>query len=157
MRDEDIFDRIVSVSWLRWFKPIYYRCREMWLYALFGLGTVLINMFVYSLFTEYIDLGVLIANAIAWIFATLFAFYTNRRWVFVSHATGVFAFFMQLGSFCLGRFMTLIVEEWMLFFLIEMKGLPNMLVKFFSQIVVIALNYLISKLIVFRRKSNDVD
>ena len=157
MRDEDIFDRIVSVSWLRWFKPIYYRYREMWLYALFGLGTVLINMFVYSLFTEYIDLGVLIANAIAWIFATLFAFYTNRRWVFVSHATGVFAFFMQLGSLCLGRFMTLIVEEWMLFFLIEMKGLPNMLVKFFSQIVVIALNYLISKLIVFRRKGNDVD
>ena len=49
------------------------------------------------------------------------------------------------------------MEEWMLFFLIEMKGLPNMLVKFFSQIVVIALNYLISKLIVFRRNGNDVD
>ena len=52
MRKEDIFDRVVSVSWLGWFRPIYYKYREMWLYALFGLGTVLINLFVYSLFTE---------------------------------------------------------------------------------------------------------
>ena len=61
MRKEDIFDRVVSVSWLGWFRPIYYKYREMWLYALFGLGTVLINLFVYSLFTETIDLGVLLA------------------------------------------------------------------------------------------------
>ena len=60
MRKEDIFDRVVSVSWLGWFRPIYYKYREMWLYALFGLGTVLINLFVYSLFTETIDLGVLV-------------------------------------------------------------------------------------------------
>ena len=39
MRKEDIFDRVVSVSWLGWFRPIYYKYREMWLYALFGLGT----------------------------------------------------------------------------------------------------------------------
>ncbi len=152
MREEDIFDRIVSVSWLRWFRPWFYRYRGMWLYALFGLGTVLINMFVYSLYTEWIDLGVLLANAIAWIFATLFAFFTNRRWVFVSHAVGVFAFFLQMGSFCLGRFMTLLVEEAMLYFMVEVQGLPNMIVKFFSQVTVIALNYGISKWIVFRRR-----
>ena len=152
MREEDIFDRIVSVSWLRWFRPIYYRYREMWLYALFGLGTVLINLFVYSLFTEAIDLGVLVANAIAWIFATLFAFYTNRRWVFIYHPTGVYAFFVQLGGFGMGRLFTLGIEECMLFFCIEVYHMPNMIVKFFAQIVVIALNYLISKLFVFRRK-----
>ena len=152
MREEDIFDRIVSVSWLRWFRPIYYRYREMWLYALFGLGTVLINLFVYSLFTEAIDLGVLVANAIAWIFATLFAFYTNRRWVFIYHPTGVYAFFVQLGGFCMGRLFTLGIEECMLFFCIEVYHMPNMIVKFFAQLVVIALNYLISKLFVFRRK-----
>lgn len=99
MRKEDIFDRVVSVSWLGWFRPIYYKYREMWLYALFGLGTVLINLFVYSLFTETIDLGVLVANAIAWIFATLFAFYTNRRWVFIFHPKGVYAFLRSWADF----------------------------------------------------------
>ena len=152
MREEDIFDRIVSVSWLACFKPWYQRYREMWLYALFGLGTFLINFFVYSFFTEIVDFGVLISNAIAWIFATLYAFFTNRRWVFKSHAVGVVAFFLQIGSFCLGRFLTLLVEEWMLFYLIEIRGLHNMTVKFCSQFIVIALNYLISKLIVFRRR-----
>ena len=152
MREEDIFDRIVSVSWLAWFRPWYQRYREMWLYALFGLGTFLINFFVYSFYTEIIDMGVLIANAIAWGVATTFAFFTNRRWVFVSHARGVTAFFLQMGSFFLGRFFTLVVEEWMLYYLIEMRDYHNMMVKFCSQIIVIILNYLVSKLIVFRRR-----
>ncbi len=152
MREEDIFDRVVSVSWLRWFQPYYKRYREMWLYAFFGAGTFLINFFVYSFFTEWIDLGVLIANAIAWIFATLFAFFTNRRWVFVSHAIGIIAFFLQLGSFCMGRLLTLLIEEAMLYFMIERQGFPNMLVKFCSQIIVVILNFIISKWIVFRRR-----
>lgn len=152
MREEDIFDRIMAYSGMRWFRPIYYKYREMWLYALFGLGTVLINLFVYSLFTETIDLGVLVANAIAWVFATLFAFYTNRRWVFVLHPKGVYAFFIQLGGFCTGRLITLGIEELMLFFCIEVYHMPNMIVKLTAQIIVIALNYLISKLIVFRRR-----
>lgn len=152
MREEDIFDRIVSVPWLKWFRPLFYRYREMWLYALFGTGTFLINFFVYSLYTEIINLSILVANAFAWLFATMFAFYTNRRWVFVSHATGVRAFFLQLGSFCTGRFLTLVIEEIMLYYLIEVQQLPNMLIKLFSQIVVIVLNFFISKWIVFRRK-----
>lgn len=152
MREEDIFDRIVSVSWLRWFQPYYKRYREMWLYAFFGTGTFLLNFFVYSLYTEVIGLGILIANAFAWFFATLFAFVTNRTWVFVSHARGLKAFFLQLGSFYMGRLLTLVVEEGMLYVLIELQGLPNMIVKLFSQCVVIVLNYVISKWIVFRRR-----
>ena len=152
MRKEDIFDRIVSVSWLSWFRPIYYKYREMWLYALFGLGTVLINLFVYSLFTEKINLGVLVANAIAWIFATLFAFYTNRRWVVIFHTEGLYAFFVQLSGFCLGRLLTLGIEEFMLYICIEVYHLPNMLIKLIAQVIVIALNYLFSKLVVFRNR-----
>ena len=52
----------------------------------------------------------------------------------------------------MGRLFTLGIEECMLFFCIEVYHMPNMIVKFFAQIVVIALNYLISKLFVFRRK-----
>lgn len=92
------------------------------------------------------------ANAIAWIFATLFAFYTNRRWVFIFHPKGVYAFFVQLGGFCLGRLLTLGIEEMMLYFCIEVYHLPNMLIKMLAQIIVIALNYVFSKLIVFRGK-----
>lgn len=152
MREKDIFDRIVSVSWLRWFQPLYNRYRELWLYALFGLGTVIINLSVYSIFTEGMKVGILISNAIAWVFATLFAFFTNRRWVFISHARGWKAFLLQLGSFCFGRAITLFIEEWALFFFIGILKFPNMLVKTIALVVVIALNYLVSKLIVFRKR-----
>lgn len=157
MRNEDVFDRVVSVWWLGWFRATYYKYREMWLYALMGLGTVLINLFVYSLFTESIDLGVLLANAIAWVGATLFAFVSNRRWVFTFHTTGFYALMVQLGGFCAGRLITLGIEELMLYVCIEICHLPNMLIKFFAQIIVIALNYFFSKLVVFRKPKNDLD
>jgi putative flippase GtrA len=148
----DVFDRLMSYSCFDWFRPFYNRYKEFLLYALFGLGTVLISIGSYALFTEHMDMGILVANAISWVFATLFAFLTNRAWVFTSHVTGAKAFLLQLGSFSLGRFATLLIEEWMLYFFVGVLQLPNMTIKFIAQIVVIALNYLISKLIVFRRK-----
>lgn len=151
-KKKDVFDRLMSYSCFDWFRPYYVKYKEFWLYALFGLVTVLINIGCYALLTEWMSMGILLANAIAWIFATLCAFLTNRTWVFTSHVTGIFAFFVQLGSFCFGRFLTLLIEEWMLYYFAGVLQLPNMTIKFFSQIVVILLNYLISKLVVFRRK-----
>ena len=80
------------------FRPYYNRYKEMLLYAFFGGGTVLINVIVYSVLTETFFWGILVANAVAWLFATLFAFFTNRTWVFASHARGVKAFCLQLGA-----------------------------------------------------------
>ncbi|MBQ2467605.1 MAG: hypothetical protein II506_07550, partial [Lachnospiraceae bacterium] len=52
-----------------------------------------------------------------------------------------------------GRFITLVIEEEMLHVLVLQQGLPNMPIKLLSQIIVIVLNYLISKLLVFRKRS----
>ena len=156
-KDYDGFDRFVDwvydhIPWLRWFKPLYVRYKEFWLYALFGAGTVAVALISYSLFTETLRMEILIGNAISWIFATMFAFLTNRKWVFVSHKKGVLAFFQQMFSFFMGRFVTLILEEWMLMYFVGILGLPNMLIKVLAQFVIIATNYVISKLVVFRRK-----
>lgn len=148
----DIFDRFVARPWMKRLRPYYIRYKEMWLYALVGVGTVGINVGIYTIFTEAAHVGVLYANAVAWVFATLFAFFSNRTWVFRSHATGVRAFWIQLGSFCFGRLLTLLLEEGMLLLFVLRLGLPNMPVKAVAQVTVIASNYIISKLIVFRRK-----
>jgi putative flippase GtrA len=58
-----------------------------------------------------------------------------------------------MGSFFFGRFITLAIEEEMLHVLVLQQGLPNMPIKLLSQIIVIVLNYLISKLLVFRKRS----
>ena len=134
-------------------RPYYLKYKEMLLYMFFGIGTFLIAIYSYMFFTERMGVNVLIGNAISWVFATTFAFLTNRTWVFVNHAKGVKAFFLQMGSFFFGRFITLVIEEEMLHVLVLQQGLPNMPIKLLSQIIVIVLNYLISKLLVFRKRS----
>lgn len=148
----DIFDRLMAKKCMARFRPYYFRYKEMLLYAFFGGGTVLISVGSYALLTEFFLWNILFANALAWVFATLFAFFTNRTWVFVSHAVGVKAFFLQLGSFSFGRFLTLMIEEGMLYFFVGRCNFPNVGVKVVTQVIVIVLNYMISKLIVFRRR-----
>lgn len=151
---DDCFDRFVrwvtKYRYMRWFAPVYARFKEMLLYSLFGLGTVIISIGSYSVFTEYLGIHILQANAISWIGATLFAFFTNRKWVFTSHRKGALAFFQQLGSFSFGRALTLALEEWMLYYFVSVLEFSNIGVKSVAQIVVIATNYFISKVLVFR-------
>lgn len=158
MRKADFFDRmfygmLMKHPKMKVLKPYYVKYKEMLLYTFFGIGTFLIAIYSYMFFTEQLGVNVLIGNAISWVFATTFAFLTNRTWVFVNHAKGWKAFFLQMGSFFFGRFITLVIEEEMLHVLVLQQGLPNMPIKLLSQIIVIVLNYLISKLLVFRKRS----
>lgn len=151
--ENDVFDKIVNWAvkyrTMKWFIPIYARFKEFLLYALMGLGTVLIAIWTYSLFTETLGWHVLYGNALSWVFATLFAFLTNRKWVFTTHETGVKAFFQQMGSFAFGRFLTLLIEEWILYFFVAKLGFPNMAVKWAAQVIVISANYVFGKFFVF--------
>ncbi len=150
---ENPFDRLVRrISHhprFRNFAFTYIQYKEFILYALMGIGTVFISIGLYSVFTELLHWDVLLANAVAWIFATLFAFLSNRQWVFTTHRTGRIAFIEQLCSFSFGRFLTLLLEEGLLYGLVEVAKWPNIPVKLGAQVIVIAANYLISKLFVF--------
>ncbi|MCR5639871.1 MAG: GtrA family protein [Lachnospiraceae bacterium] len=157
-KNKDFFDRMFlrllqKHPHMEGAKTFYLKYKEMLLYSFFGLGTFLIAFYSYMFFSEQVGMQILVANAVSWIFATTFAFITNRTWVFSNHARGVGAFFLQMGSFFLGRFITLVIEEAMLHVLVDQQGLPNMPIKFLSQVIVIILNYLISKLLVFRKRS----
>ena len=81
----------------------------------------------------------------------LFAFLTNKTWVFSSPGQEK-SFLALMLSFYAGRLLTLGVEELLLFVFITWLGFNSMVVKILAQIVVIVLNYVISKLLVFRNK-----
>ena len=116
------------------------------MYGLFGLGTFIVALSTYAFFTETLEWPIALGNAASWIFATAFAFLTNRKWVFPKHRKGFFAFLMQLWSFTGARLLTLVIEEVMLVVLIEILGFPNMTVKLLAQFIVVSL-------IVFRKKA----
>ncbi len=81
----------------------------------------------------------------------MFSFYTNRIWVFQASTNSISGFLKQMVSFYSGRVATLIIEEIILFILITYLQYNSMVVKIIAQVVVVILNYVISKLWVFRK------
>lgn len=94
----------------------------------------------------------LVANIISWILAVLFAYVTNKIWVFNAETSGIYELGIEMFHFFTGRIFTLIVEEIILLVFINKLHFNSILVKVAAQIVVIVLNYVISKLIVFREE-----
>lgn len=122
----------------------------MLLYLFFGGLAFVVSVATYSLFNMALHMNELIANIYSWIITVLFAFFTNRIWVFQSPTEGMGAFFRQMISFYGGRVITLLIEEAILFVFITLLSFSSLGVKIAAQIVVIILNYVISKLLVFR-------
>ena len=116
--------------------------------------TTFINIVVFFIFTEIVTLDELVANVIAWIVAVLFAYITNRIWVFNSHCETKLAFVKEVLAFYGGRVFTLLVEEGILFVFIKLISANALVVKIIAQVVIIVLNYVISKLFVFKKSSD---
>ena len=139
----DIFDKIMHLPGLRVFEPLYKKYKEVLLYLFFGVLTTVVSIGSYAFFNVTLGINELIANVISWVLAVLFAFFTNRIWVFAAPTKTVEEFMKQLVSFAGGRVLTLVF--------ITMLHFNSMLIKFIAQVVVIILNYVISKLLVFRK------
>lgn len=149
---KDIFDKLMSLPGLNIFEPFYKKYKEVLLYLLFGGLTSVVSIIAYAYFNVAMGLNELIANVISWIIAVTFAFVTNRIWVFAVPARTMMDFFGQMLSFYGGRVVTLALEEIILYIFISKLEFPSLLIKIIAQVVVIILNYVISKLIVFRKK-----
>lgn len=119
-------------------------------YLIFGVLTTVINIIVFDLLcstTPY-----LIANVIAWFLSVLFAFVTNKAFVFRSKTKGMKDYLMEALKFFSSRIVTLVIESVILFIFIQCLQWNEMFVKIIAQVLVIVLNYILSKLIVFVKK-----
>lgn len=150
MEKKDIFDKIMSLPGLRIFEPFYKKNKEVLMYLFFGGLTFLVSVVTYAYFNVALGMNELIANIFSWIIAVAFAFITNKIWVFCSKNDLFTEFIREMFSFFAGRLVTLLIEEVILFIFITWLGLPSMVVKIMAQIIVIVLNYIISKLFVFK-------
>ena len=148
----NIFDKLIHTKPLRWMEPFYIKHKEALLYLFFGGLTFLISVLSFALLTDVLFLDALVSNVISWIIAVLFAFFTNRIWVFQAPTKTAGEFLSQMVSFFGGRVATLLLEELMIYVLITRLQFPNLPVKVVAQVVVIILNYVISKLFVFKKE-----
>lgn len=136
---------------------ILFKYKQFLLYALFGGLTFVVSVVSYGFFCTLLTFNELISNLLSWILAVSFAFFTNRIWVFQSPTNTSTEFFQQLLKFFSGRLATLGVEEIILLLFVTIMHLPNMLVKIAAQIIVIILNYILSKKVIFTSKAKTND
>ena len=119
-------------------------------YAFFGVLTTLVNIAIYHL--SYTVLGVknIPSTVIAWIVSVAFAFITNKLFVFESKSLQPKTVLKEAFDFTLCRIGTGVIEVLMMYVFVDIINLNGTLMKLITNIVVIVLNYIASKLFIFK-------
>lgn len=148
---QDIFDRIMAWEELSSLQPFYKKYKEPLLYLFFGGLAFFLSIGLFWVFLVPLEINALVANIIDWIICVIFAYLTNRTWVFKSKAHNSNDLVRECSSFMVGRLGTLVLEEAVLCLGIDMMHINSMVVKVVAQVLVIVGNYVISKFFVFKK------
>ena len=128
---------------------LFQKHKELILYVFFGGLATVVSIGTFLLFDMVMN--ELIANVLSWVITVGFAYWTNRTWVFCSKVKGR-GVWKELLTFYTGRLATLGLEELMLLVFVTILSQNAAVVKIAAQIVVLIGNYIISKLLIFRKK-----
>lgn len=126
--------------------------RMLIMYGIFGVLTTAVNLFTYYVCARLLSVPVMGSSLIAWIVGVIFAYVTNRIWVFESKTNGKQGIIKELFSFTLGRAASEVMELVILFVFVTCLQCDDMIWKVISNVLVIIFNYFFSKLVVFREK-----
>ena len=132
---------------------LFNKYKEVIMYLIFGVLTTVVSLVSYYLLTLTIlnpknGFQLLLANIISWILSVVFAYFTNRKYVFESKSTN---YINEITSFVGGRIATLLMDVLIMFVFVTVLHFNDKLFKLISQAVVIVANYIISKLFVFKK------
>ena len=133
-------------------KALLEKYRGLILYAVFGALTTAINIAAYALCYRVLKLPNVPSNVVAWVLAVLFAFVTNKLYVFESKSLERGTVLRELVSFVGARLATGLLDLAVMFVGVDLLHGPDLVFKVGSNVIVIILNYVLSKLIVFRKK-----
>lgn len=123
-------------------------------YLVFGVLTTLVNFAVYYALRHF-NVNYVVAGVIAWIIAVSFAFFTNKHFVFKSHDYSPSVIIPEAIKFAAGRLVTLLIEQGLMIFTVEVLKFDDRIMKLLIAVIVIVLNYVFSKLIIFKNKNKE--
>ena len=135
-------------------KEMYLKYKEIISYLIFGVLTTVVSLGVYYIcvYTFLNPENVVqlqIANIISWVAGVAFAYVTNRKFVFESKEENKLK---EAGKFVTSRITTLLMDRAIMFIGVTLCKFNDKIIKLISQVVVIVMNYLLSKIIVFKKK-----
>lgn len=135
-------------------KKLYDKYQEVIAYLFWGVMTTAVNVLIFAGLHIFMNMNYMINNFIAWFISVLFAYITNKAYVFHSPSKSFISDLKEMCSFFGGRIATLVVEWILLWIGITLMHQNQILVKILENIVVIILNYFWSKWAVFKNSTN---
>jgi len=124
--------------------------KEVIMYVIFGVLTTLVNLIISFALVDAFKIGGSIASAIGIVSSILFAYFTNRKWVFNTTAKGFAENLKEFWKFIAGRLVTMVIEQGGVMVLYDVLNMPFVPVKLSLTIIVIILNYIFSKFFAFK-------
>lgn len=127
-------------------------------YLIIGVLTTLVSLLVYYIliyttFDPNKAIELQITNIISWIAAVTFAYFTNRKYVFMKEKE---ATLKEALSFYMSRVSTLLIDMILMYLFVTVLHYNDKIIKLIVQVVVIVLNYVFSKFIVFKKDENKI-
>ena len=133
-------------------------CEKLWnntelvSYLFVGVATTVVNYVVYYLATRVLSMGVMAGTWTAWVAAVAFGYVANKAFVFHTHCDGALALVREAMGFFSMRLVSLGMETVLMYLTVTVLGLNDLVMKLVINIVVIILNYVFSKLFIFKKK-----
>lgn len=137
---------------------LYKKYQEIINYLIVGVLTTIVSIVTYFLFSLILDIEnnilFLLANVLSWICAVIFAYITNKKFVFNTTTSSKKEEIKVFSMFVSSRITTLLIELAFMFITVKVILINDKIAKVIAQFIVIILNYVLSKLFVFKKKNN---
>ena len=120
-------------------------------YLFFGVMTTVVNYIVYLPCYNLLQISAAVSNVIAWVFAVAFAYLTNKPFVFKSNDWSAKTVIPELGKFVGSRIASGALETAIIFVTVDLLCWDGNIMKLVTSVIVVVLNYISSKLLVFKK------
>ncbi len=134
-------------------RDFYDRHESVLLYLIVGAMTTVISIGTQYI-AKYMGFPTEVNTTISWIFAVTFAFFTNKVWVFKNESKTKRDWLSQAAAFYGARLVTYFMELGFMSFTVRVLLQNEYIMKLIAQVFILVLNYLFSKLVIFRKKGD---
>lgn len=131
---------------------VYKKYKEVILYLVFGVLTTVINIVAFYLFNDILQINYKVSNVVAWFLSVMFAFITNKSIVFESKNKSKKETTKEVISFFVARIFSLVVDMLLMIFMIDVLKTNDLIAKIISNVIVVIINYILSKFLIFKRE-----
>lgn len=120
-------------------------------YGFFGVLTTVINIITFAVL-EYFNVDYKISVVIAWLLSVIFAYITNKKFVFKTKTENKKDYFKEFYSFIIVRVLSLGFDLGFMIIMIDFMNINNIVAKIISNVIVVIVNYIASELFIFKKK-----